>query len=224
VLCLVGGVWLIRRSGEERRLRWYLLAGSALFGTQYPRMDTLHLAWSTPLLLVVGAVALDRLRNRGASVAVVLGALVLCLPVVTSRGELLQQPRVPLSEVRFASDVEVPAATAAELQGAVADILRRTRPGQPIFVYPTSPLLYALAERPNPTPYDHLYPGAATPHQIDGVIADLEAADVQLVVISDYWQAAWGPPGPNAPLVAWLEGRFAEVARYGTYRVLQPRL
>jgi hypothetical protein len=44
------------------------------------------------------------------------------------------------------------------------------------------------------------------------------------VVISDYWQAAWGPPGPNAPLLAWLDRRFAEVARYGAYRVLLPGL
>ena len=120
--------------------------------------------------------------------------------------------------------MEVPARTAAELQGVVADIQRRTQPGEPIFVYPTSPLLYALAERPNPTQFDHLNPGAGTPRQIDGVLADLEAADVKLVVISDYWQTAWGPPGPNAPLEAWLDSRFAEVARYGAYRVLVPGL
>jgi len=222
--CLAGGLWLIRRFPTDPRLRWYLLAGSALFGTQYPRMDTLHLAWSAPLLLVVGAVALDRARPPGAWLVLIPGACLLTGPLLLSRLDTLRQPRVPLAEVRLASDVQVPVQTAADLQGVVADIQRRTQPGEPIFVSPTSPLLYALAERPNPTQFDHLNPGAATPSQIDGVLADLDAAHVRLVVISDFWRAAWGPPGPNAPLEVWLDGHFAEVARYGAYRVLQPGL
>jgi hypothetical protein len=223
LLCALGGVWLVHRTNDVR-LRWYLLAGSALFGTQYPRMDTLHLAWSAPLLLVVGAVALDRVRPVTAALGVVLGAFLLIWPLPGTRIESIQQPLVPLQAVPFASGVLVPARTAADLEGVVADIQVRTRPGEPIFVYPTSPLLYALAERSNPTPFDHLNPGAATPSQIDGVLGDLEAQHVHLVVISDYWQAAWGPPGPNAPLEAWIASRFAEVARYGAYRVLLPRL
>jgi len=39
-------------------------------------------------------------------------------------------------------------------------------------------------------------------------------------VISDYWRAAWGQSGPNAPLDVWLDTRCTEVARYGAYRVL----
>lgn len=223
LLCALGGLWLCRL-GAPTRLRWYLLAGTALFGTQYPRMDTLHLAWSAPLLLVVGAVALDRLRAMAVALGVVVGAVLLIWPLPIARLELLQQPLVPIREVRFASDLLVPARTAADLQGVVADIQRQTAPGEPIFVYPTSPLLYALAERPNPTQFDHLNPGAATPGEIQRVIADLEAQHVKLVVISDYWQAAWGPPGPNAPLEAWLNSRFTEVARDGAYRVLVPGL
>ncbi|MDQ6675490.1 MAG: hypothetical protein M3069_32970 [Chloroflexota bacterium] len=220
VLCLAGGVWLARTSGVDPRLRWYLLAGVALLCTQYPRMDTLHLAWSAPLLLVVGAVALDRLRPPAASLAVLLGACVLTGPILPERLDVVRQPRVPLAELRFASDVEVPARTAADLQGVIGDIQRRTQPGEPIFVYPTSPLVYALADRPNPTRFDHLNPGAATPNQIQNVIADLETAHVRLIVISDYWRMAWGPPGSNAALEHWLDTRFAEVARYGAYRVL----
>jgi hypothetical protein len=224
LLCLLGGFWLSLKDRTDARVRWYLLAGAALLGTQYPRMDTLHLAWSVPLLLVVGAVALDRVRPVVAAVALVLGAFLLTGPLLSSRIDLVRLPLVTLAELPLASDVAVPARTAADLQGVVADIQRRTQPGEPIFVYPSSPLLYALAERPNPTPFDHLNPGSATAAQIDGVIADLEAANVKLVVISDYWQAAWGPPGGNVPLEAWLDRRFAEVARYGAYRVLLPGL
>ena len=42
LLCLAGGLWLSRRPDTDPRLRWYLLAGSALFLTQYPRMDALR--------------------------------------------------------------------------------------------------------------------------------------------------------------------------------------
>jgi 4-amino-4-deoxy-L-arabinose transferase-like glycosyltransferase len=219
--CLVGGLWLARRCADGP-LRWYLLAGTAIFCTQYPRMDTLHLAWSAPVLLVVGAVVMDRVRPAVAGL-IALGLIGLSWPVLSSRLDVLTDPspRVPISaEVRYAAGLEVPQATATDLQGVVADIQGRTRPGEPIFVYPTSPLLYVLAERPNPTPFDHLNPGAATPAQIQGVIADIEAANVGLVVVSDFWQAVWGPPGANAPLETWLSSHFVEVARDGAYRVL----
>jgi hypothetical protein len=239
--CLAGGLWLARRNPapteetpqpassenplDVKRLRWYLLAGVAIFGTQYPRMDTLHLAWSAPLLLVIGAAIVDRLKPAVASLAM-LGLLALSWPTLASRvSSLTDRPLVPIStNVRFAAGLDVPQATANDLEGIVADIQQRTQPGEPIFVYPTSPLLYVLAERPNPTRFDHLNPGAATPRQIQGVIADLDTAHVRLVVVSDFWQAVWGPPGPNAPLEDWLAGRFAEVSRYGAYRVMAPRL
>jgi hypothetical protein len=39
-------------------------------------------------------------------------------------------------------------------------------------------------------------------------------------VISDFWVAAWGPPGPNAVLLTWLQQHYVEVARHGPYRLL----
>ena len=211
--CLVGGVWLVRRSADPR-LRWYVLAATALLVTQFPRMDTLHLAWSAPLVLVLGAAALSRLRPVFAAVAVA-AAVALVAPTVTSRLASVVAPRAPID------GVEAPPRTAADLQDLVADIQQRTGPGEPIFVYPSSPLVYVLAERPNPTRFDHLNPGAATPAQIQATIDDLAAARVRLVVVSDYWRDVWGPPGANAALETWLASTFTEeVARHGPYRVL----
>ncbi|HEX8969663.1 MAG TPA: hypothetical protein VF937_17400, partial [Chloroflexota bacterium] len=210
--CLLGGVWLVRQHPDPRPW-WYLLAGSALFLTQYPRMDTLHLAWSAPLLLVVGSLILDRLRALPA-VALVAVALALLWPTWSDRVAYVAQPRQPLD------GVEAPIETAADLQGVIADIQRRTSPGEPIFVYPTSPLLYVLADRPNPTRFDHLNPGAASPAQIDQVIDDLAHSRVKLVVISDFWEQVWGSPGPNAVLEDWLASHYTDVARHGAYRVL----
>jgi hypothetical protein len=218
VACLAGGVWLGRREADGR-LRWYLFAGSALFLTQYPRMDALHLAWSAPLLLVSGAVTLDRLRPMLAGL-VLLGAFALTAPTITSRLAAIEQPGVPIQDVRYAAGIEVPEPTRTDLEGIVAEIQARTRQNEPIFVYPTSPLLYVLTDRPNPTRFDHLNPGAADAPQIEQVIGDLEASSVRLVVVSDFWEAAWGAPGANAVLEAWLASHFTEVARYGAYRVL----
>ena len=215
--CLVGGLWLVR-SSPDPRLRWCALAGTALLLTEFPRMDTLHLAWSAPLLLVLGAAAVSRLRPVFAGVTIA-AAVALLVPTLTSRLAYVAMPRAPIE------GVEAPSQTAADLRGLVGDVQQRTGPGEPIFVYPTSPLVYVLADRPNPTRFDHLNPGAGTPAQIQATITSLTAAHVRLVVVSDYWRAAWGPPGANAALESWLASRFPEeVAHHGPYRVLMSGL
>ena len=209
-----GGVWLLRRD-SQRTLRWYLLAGLAVFATEFPRMDTLHLAWSAPVLLVVGAIALSRLPWPF-TVAALVGAMLLLAPTWTDRLAYLGQPFAPVAD----TTIVAPAQTAADLNGLVADIQQRTQPGEPIFVYPTSPLVYVLAERPNPTRFDHLNPGAASPEQLDQVLADLQHSGTRLVVISDFWESVWGPAADNALLEDWIATHYTEVARHGAYRVL----
>jgi len=210
--CLAAGVWLLRTDSHPS-LRLYLLAGGALLLTELPRVDTLHLLCSTPLLLVPGAIALERVPRRLAVLSIAVTA-VLLWPNVANRVAYTALPRAPVD------GVEAPAQTAADIQSTVQDIQARTRPGEPIFVYPTSPLLYVLADRPNPTRWDHLNPGAATADDLQTVISDLATADVHLVVISDFWVAAWGPAGPNSVLQTWLEQHYVEVGRHGAYRLL----
>jgi hypothetical protein len=212
---IVGGVWLARHDSHPT-LRWYLLGGLALFATEFPRMDTLHLAWSAPVLLVLGAIALSRLAWPFAALSLV-GAMALMAPTWSGRITYLGQPFAPVA------DVLAPTQTSADLAGLVADTQQRTRTGEPIFVYPTSPLVYVLADRPNPTRFDHLNPGAATPEQIDQVIADLQRSGTRLIVVSDFWESVWGPPGANAALEDWIAAHYTEVARHGAYRVLVAR-
>jgi hypothetical protein len=215
---IVGGVWLLSRGSANPRLYWYLLAGCALLCTQYPRMDTTHLVWSTPLLLVVGAIVLDRLRPAVVVLAL-LGLVALSEPMLASRLDYISLPR------EFTAGVEAPAEAVRDFTGALESIQQRTQPGEPIFVYPTSPLLYPLAQRPNPTRFDHLNPGAATSRQLEEIIADIEAANVQVVVVSDYWRAVWNSnKGANAPFEAWLYSHFDQVASHGAYKVLAARI
>jgi hypothetical protein len=126
--------------------------------------------------------------------------------------------------VPFANGLRAPAATASDLRDIVAEVQQRTQPGDPIFVYPSSPLLYAVAERPNPTRFDHLNPGAADHGQIQQIIADLSNAHVQIVIVSDFWVGAWGPPGANEVLVDWIDAHFTQVAQFHAYRVLAASL
>ncbi|HEY3059006.1 MAG TPA: hypothetical protein VGL99_08555 [Chloroflexota bacterium] len=216
ILCLLGGVatW---RATREPRLRWYVLAGACLLLTQYPRSDSLHLAWSAPLLLVVGAIALQRVRPLAATV-VVLWAGFLCLPVLEYRVGQVRQATTAIRGIQAANGLRVPAQTWSDLLNTVAEVQHRTAPDEPILVYPSSPLLYALSDRRNPTRFDHLNPGAATTAQLQQTIADVQR--VRLLVVSDFWRAAWGPPGDNQVLEDWLFSNFREVAQFGQYRVL----
>jgi hypothetical protein len=209
---ILGGLWLLRGDSHPH-LRLYLLAGLALLLTEFPRMDTLHLIWATPLLLVVGAIALERVPR-----AVAIGCLavtgVLLWPTLSARLTYVSLPRAQIDGVWALAQ------TAADVQPTLDEIRQRSQPGEPILVYPSSPLLYVLADRPNPTRFDHLNPGAANPRQIQQVIADLEGAHVGLVIISDFWEQAWGDPGANAALESWINAHYSEVARHGAYRVL----
>jgi hypothetical protein len=206
--CLVAAV----RNGPH----WYLVAGLALFATQIPRMDTLHLAWSAPILLALGAVALERARAP-IVIAALIGLVALAIPVAAARLQFIAQPREAIA------NLEAPTRTAHDLADTIADVQSRTSPSDPIFVYPTSPLVYVLSDRGNPTRFDHVNPGAANPQQIANLIADLERAEPQAVVISDFWAAAWGPSQVNRALEDYLTSHFVDAARYGAYRVLVPR-
>jgi hypothetical protein len=168
---------------------------------------------------VVGTVALQRVRPLAAGVLVA-WATFLCVPILQYRVDQVAQATVAIQGIPGANALRVPAQTWSDLLNTIAEIQHRTAPGEPILVYPSSPLLYALSARPNPTRFDHLNPGAATAVQLQQAIEQLRAADVRLVVVSDYWRHAWGPPGGNASLEEWLFGRFQEVARFGPYRVL----
>ena len=58
--------------------------------------------------------------------------------------------------------VLLPRQMAEDMRGAVNYIQSETPPGAPLFVYPVAPLFNFLADRPNPTHFDHFLPGALT--------------------------------------------------------------
>src|SRR5262249_51672641 len=80
------------------------------------------------------------------------------------------------------------AAIGPGVAAAVAAIQARTSPGEPIFDVPYLPMLYTLAQRPNATRHDMLFPGQVMPGVEAEIIAALEARNVRLVVVHDF---AW---------------------------------
>ena len=71
------------------------------------------------------------------------------------------------------------------LDDLVADLRMRTREGEPIVVLPWYPIVYFLAERPNPTRFDWLFPGyLKTDAAVASFIDEIDRSGAQVVVYS----------------------------------------
>jgi hypothetical protein len=232
-------------------LRWLVVASAVTFLTQYPRVDEVHLTWSACLPLATGAVVLAYLYRSLArrwdlhapgrfvlALALVLVPLAIAarnlgvrtdgwigLPDTSlpeNAGASIQfAPRTRLVDPPMVAGITVPRLETTRLIATAQYISAHTRPGEPIFVYPTAPLIYVLADRPNPTRFAHLYPGAASPAELASVIATLGSAPVNLAVVSESQLLFWGKPAQNTDLENYLANNFDAVAQFGDYYVLR---
>jgi hypothetical protein len=219
---VAGAVWCVRapRSNTRWEIGWLTMASAVIFLSEYPRIDEVHLAWAASLAFATGAVVLEKLyawlvrrwRLEGAARGVLVAAL-LAVPAATTVPNIGERIHaLAVSEKNTAAFTS----TMNYVQGV-------TSPGEPIFVYPTMPLLYVMADRPNPTRYAHLYPGAASPNELDSIIATLDEQPVRVVVVNQAALKYWGPPASNQPLEDFLALGYQSVARFGDYRVLVRR-
>jgi hypothetical protein len=137
-----------------------------------------------------------------------------------------------------ADGVEVPPRQAQVLEAAVAEIGRRTAPGEPIYVATRRadlvtagfPLLYVLAGRPNPTRYDIAAPGVLTSAPVQQeIVGDLERTRTRVVVQeTDRRTAAREPNAAGRSsgvriLDDYLARAYAPAARFGSLRLLVRR-
>jgi len=248
VTCILAGAWQSLRgppTSATWRLRWLTVAGAFTFLTQYPRMDDVHLVWSAGIALATGAVVLGMLYARlvdrwalGSVGQVALCAVLIATPLVTvlpGLGERVGDYIRP-STVGWRPPTGEPTTIGADLPhiggltvtteqnetlvATIRFVRANTSPGEPIFVYPSAPLIYVAADRPNPTRFAHLYPGIASAEQIEQIIATLDQQRVRMVVVSDADLVYWGPPDVNQPLEAYIARNYHDVARFGADRVL----
>ena len=185
--------------------------------------------------------AARRPRRRGlALVPVALAGLALAYTVVEGldrRWLALREHTVAL-KLPVADGVRVPPRQARELERVVASIQRAVPAGQPIYVATrrgdlvTSghPLLYVLAQRPNPTRYDIPAPGVVTSAPVQSeIVADLESTRTPLVVrFTDPITAAREPNAAGRSsgvqiLDRELARRYRRIGRIGSFFLLVRR-
>jgi hypothetical protein len=241
VVSIVIGAWWLSRSPPTRatwRLRWIAVASALILLTEYPRVDEVHLAWSAGLSLATGAVVLGqayvKLANGWGLHGVQRGVLVAALtavPAATALANLSTRTQglvdawrvtrlVVLTGLPAVEGIVVAGEQASGVVAAAHYVRATTMPGEPIFVYPSSPLLYVMTERTNRTRFAHLYPGAASADALNGIIEALGQIPVRVVIVSETALSFWGPAAANQPLEDYLARSYAEVARFGEYRVL----
>jgi hypothetical protein len=242
---VAGALWSLRSRMvglELWRFRWLLVSSAIVLLTEYPRFDELHLAWSAGTAMIIGTIVLSHVYRflgwrwrLGGPARVALAAVLIAVPVATTLPNLQARtegfvrplsspglvPLIRLEGFPAVSGVTVTQQDASTLLAAATFLRDNTAPGEPIFVYPSAPILYVLADRANPTPFAHLYPGAATDLEVQQMVQTLRDQPVRLVVVSPRALAFWGKPGPNQPLEDFLAQHYREVARFGDFRVLR---
>ena len=118
-----------------------------------------------------------------------------------------------------------PSSTPDELDGLVARIHELTEYGDSVLVLPTSPLVYAMADRANATRYEYLDP-VYTNAQVDAELAARVASgDIALVILGDNTFPGSELTGEQiAPeTYAAIAERFTEVDAVGGFTILVPR-
>jgi hypothetical protein len=181
----------------------------------FPSAIWSHLAFvMIPILLLFAFVAdrteraLKRAVGKGAALGWRLGvgglaAAALFIALRTALSVMDFYPE-PLGLER--ASLQVSARDRSLLRGAVAFLEDCSEPGEPILVLPDIPILYFLANRPNPSPFDLAIPG-----NVDGdrIARSAEAAGVRCAVLNPQMYPEFPPFEQLFPdLAQYLEARF----------------
>ncbi len=225
---------LLAYGGRGTPLPYFVLFGGLTSLTLYPRIDVLHSIVSSPAALVagVGALALVYRGFVGWRRNVLMATLILLpvaavAPQVAWRAATLVTPEDTGKRLDYASldiasaPVLVPRLSAEDMRNVVAFLQAGTPPGEPLFVYPVAPLFNFLADRPNPTPFDHYLPGTLTSAEFEQVIDALQAAKPRYVMWDDSGVHLWGTDPANRPLSDYIWRCYHEVAAFHPYLVLE---
>lgn len=218
-------------------LPYFVLFGGLTSLTMYPRADMLHSIVSSPAALVAGAGSLALVyrgfvgwRRTILMATLVLLPIVAVAPWLAWRVATVVSPEDTGKRLDYealgigSAPVLIPRLAAEDTRDVVAYLDAGTPPGAPIFVYPVAPLFNFLADRPNPTPFDHFLPGTLTSSDFDEVIADLQAARPRYVMWDDNGVQMWVTDPANRPLSDYIWSCYHEVAAFHPYLVLERNL
>lgn len=224
LVCILLSFGKGRKNGGALRL--YALPALCLFGTLFPRADLGHLRPLIPLAAPGIALLLPELLRKfsGPFKAMLAAAFTLTLFGLLLAGPSLRPaPQSPLDS-DMAGGVTADPAAAREINALVAEIQSRTHPGEPIFVAPWAPLVYYLAERPNPAKSRIIWPGQWNqPPYIDETVVLLKKSGVNIVVWVKGQEKISGRNFEDyAPIMArYLDENFVPVKQIGRFRILK---
>ena len=169
-----------RRTAElphKSAILFLLLCSAALLASTYPRWDTGHLLYVTPIFYVLTAALMYRALPRRVLAPVFLG-LSLLLAFLWSQ---------PLLKAREFVTIETPSGPLSarpEDRMFVKTLSRRVRPGDSLFVFPNFPTVYFLTGGVNHSRYSFLQAGLMTDEDERAALEDLQANPPRWVV---YW-------------------------------------
>ncbi|MGI8633621.1 MAG: hypothetical protein ACR2NA_13910 [Solirubrobacterales bacterium] len=206
------------------------------------RTDEFHLVLLAVPLAVLLAVTGWRAWSTGPRVGGVALAVVLGLIAVhgldRQRVALLSGPDRDRIDFDVADGVRPPPPETRALEKTVRAIRDRVPAGQPIWVANPrhdivrvgNPLVFVLADRPNPTGYHVMQPGVVTTAPVQrAIVGDLRAARPRVIVRWDSPPAVSREPNGSADsngvtiLDDYLRQAYRPVERHGDYELLVPR-
>jgi hypothetical protein len=220
-------------------LAWYLLVGTLTTLALYPRVDTIHAMFAGPPLLVVGAWGLAAAyrtltRGGGPLSKLLVYASLLVVPVAAVSPHVYWRyvtiihadPRSatppPYVDLRLdRAPVRIPENYATSIRGAVQYVQAGTPPGAPFFAYPVDPLFNFLADRPNPTRFNHFIAGALTPSDLQEVIRDLDYAKPRYILWDHGGVMYFKADLTNRELSDYIWGCYSQVANFTPYLILE---
>jgi hypothetical protein len=125
----------------------------------------------------------------------------------------------PLQLNRAAVLVDTPLVD--DLRDTIAYIQQGTTAGEPFFAYPVDPGANVLADRPNPTRFDHFMPGSLTRDDMQQVIANLEQARPRYILWDHAAVVYWDTDLPNRPLSDYIWRCYRQVATFSWFLILE---
>lgn len=221
-LILLLSALTVKKRAFMPRLIPFWLCGAALWISEMQRPDISHLMWGSPILLVLLSYVLR--QNRWGRVLVVTG---LAASVMFGVFRL----SVPM---HAQAEVETRHGTlyAVNQDRALSFILKNTRPGDAVFIYPYYSLYNFLSDTQNPTRYSYLVYGWNTPAQLREVVNSLESKRIRYVlwdtVISGRNLARWfpsyrDPSWDQRPIERYLESHYQDIDIENGFRILERR-
>jgi hypothetical protein len=206
------------------------LLGLCAYGLAVRRPDPSHFVQALPVSLLP-CLAL-RLPAPVAATLIGVGLLGLGAELSVDAGARRPNPTLALRDLEpvdlpRARGVRAPPGEAREIEAIVAEVTRRTAPGDRIAALPADALIPFLADRRPALRYDAVYPVLLDDPERAAVAAE-DLAAARLVVLSGTAHGFAGPGSPGLPEYApglWrtLQERFHPAGQVGRFTLLEPR-